>query len=152
MASRLEKAIGSFKSLFKGNKKRPKVKTPRKLRKSRKKSRPKTKRAATRIRPKKRFSYPKPTKKKIISVSSDLKTEKKAPEQEIKDTVSTKIDDMMKILEKGPANFSTLSKTLGIPENLVEEWAKILEEENLAEISYVPMGSPVVKLKAKETG
>ena len=70
--------------------------------------------------------------------------------EKIKKTVHTTIDEMLNLLEKGPTNFSKISKLLEIPENLVEDWAKILEDHGLVEISYPVVGSPVLKLKSLE--
>jgi hypothetical protein len=162
MAGRLERVLDSLKNLF-GSKKEKELKPMESKVKMKPKLKPKP-RAKPKLKRKKKerivknkieiekknVLYPESTTKKIMSVSPTLQPEKQLSEQEKKETVSTKIDDMIKILEKGPKDFSNLSKLLGIPENLVEDWAKILEEDNMVEISYVPIGSPVVKLKAKE--
>jgi CBS domain-containing protein len=71
-------------------------------------------------------------------------------EEKIKRTVSTKIDELLSMIEKGPTSFSKISKSLNISENLIEEWAKILEEHDLVEISYPAMGSPILKLKGSD--
>jgi CBS domain-containing protein len=71
--------------------------------------------------------------------------------ERIQKKVYTKIDDILKLLQEGPTDFEKISKSLDIPENLIEEWAKILEEHDLIEIDYPPMGSPVLKLKGAKT-
>jgi len=86
-------------------------------------------------------------KNRLVGIITRTDLLKWAPKQEIKDTVSTKIDEMIKILEDGPIEIKKLSKILNTPENLVESWAKILEEHGMVEISYPAIGSPVVKLK-----
>ena len=40
-----------------------------------------------------------------------------------------------------------LSKELGIKTDIIEEWAKILEEHDLIEIEYPFVGSPKLKMK-----
>jgi CBS domain-containing protein len=86
-------------------------------------------------------------KNRLVGIITRTDLLKWAPKQEIKDTVSTKIDEMIKILEDGPIEIKKLSKILNTPENLVESWAKILEEHGMVEISYPAIGSPVIKLK-----
>jgi CBS-domain-containing membrane protein len=86
-------------------------------------------------------------KNRLVGIITRTDLLKWAPKQEIKDTVSTKIDEMIKILEDGPIEIKKLSKILNTSENLVESWAKILEEHGMVEISYPAIGSPVVKLK-----
>jgi CBS domain-containing protein len=86
-------------------------------------------------------------KNRLVGIITRTDLLKWAPKQEIKDTVSTKIDEMIKILEDGPIETKKLSKILNTPENLVESWAKILEEHGMVEISYPAIGSPVIKLK-----
>ena len=85
-----------------------------------------------------------PVAKKEIHEEKKLKDIKK----DMQIGVSTKIDEILGILEEGPTDFLKLSKRLGTSENLIEEWVKVLEEHDLVEISYPPLGSPVVKLKA----
>jgi len=86
-------------------------------------------------------------KKRLVGIITRTDLLKYAPKQEIKDTISTKIDEMLKILEEAPTTSKKLSKILNIPENLIESWAKTLEEYGLIEISYPAIGSPVIKLK-----
>jgi len=86
-------------------------------------------------------------KKRLVGIITRTDLLKWAPKQEIKDTISTKIDEMLKILEEAPTTSKKLSKILNIPENLIESWAKTLEEYGLVEINYPAIGSPVIKLK-----
>ncbi|MEM5878891.1 MAG: CBS domain-containing protein [Candidatus Aenigmatarchaeota archaeon] len=89
-------------------------------------------------------------KGRLVGIITRTDLLKWAPKQEIKETVSTKIDEMLKILEEGPVELQKLSKLLNTPENLVENWAKILEEHGIVEINYPAIGSPVVKMKKQE--
>ncbi|MEM5772939.1 MAG: CBS domain-containing protein, partial [Candidatus Aenigmatarchaeota archaeon] len=84
---------------------------------------------------------------RLVGIITRTDLMKWAPKEEIKETVSTKIDEMMKILEDGPIECEKLAKILETPENLVESWAKILEEHGLVEINYPAIGSPIIKLK-----
>jgi CBS domain-containing protein len=89
-------------------------------------------------------------KNRLVGVISREDLVKGASKEKIKKDVSTKIDEMLRILEKGPTDFSKLSKSLKVPESLIEEWAKLLEEHDLVEISYPAMGSPMLKLKKEK--
>ncbi|MEM5869810.1 MAG: CBS domain-containing protein [Candidatus Aenigmatarchaeota archaeon] len=89
-------------------------------------------------------------KGRLVGIITRTDLLKWAPKQEIKETISTKIDEMLKILEEGPIELQKLSKLLSTPENLVENWAKILEEHDIVEINYPAIGSPVVKMKKQE--
>jgi len=80
----------------------------------------------------------------IITRTDLLKGESK---EKIKEKLYTKIDEMVKMIEKESLDISTISKKLNVPENLVEEWAKILEESGLIEINYRAIGSPILKFK-----
>lgn len=84
---------------------------------------------------------------RLVGIITRTDLMKWAPKEEIKETVSTKIDEMIKILEDGPAECKKLSELLNTSESLVESWAKILEEHGLVEITYPAIGSPIVKLK-----
>jgi len=80
----------------------------------------------------------------IITRTDLLKGESK---ERIKEKLYTKIDEMVNMIEKESLSISTISKRLNVPENLVEEWAKILEESGLIEINYRAIGSPILKFK-----
>jgi hypothetical protein len=65
------------------------------------------------------------------------------------DMIETDIDKMMNILEtKKAISIGELSKQLNIKVELIENWAKILEEHGLIEIDYPIIGLP--KLRKKE--
>jgi acetoin utilization protein AcuB len=85
-----------------------------------------------------------------IITKNDLMNEN-APKRNMKTTISTQVDEILNILEKRPLDISKLSKLLEIPETLIEQWAKVLEEHGMIDISYPVVGSPILKLKkAKE--
>lgn len=90
-------------------------------------------------------------KNHLVGIISKTDILKGVSKEEVKKEIFTKIDEILRILEKEPADFNKLSKSLKIPENVVENWTKILEEHNLVEISYPPIGSPLVKLKTTKT-
>ncbi len=85
---------------------------------------------------------------KLVGIVTRTDLMKTISKEKIKENVSTKIDDLLRALENGPASFSELSKNLGISESLLEEWSKVLEEHGLIEVSYPALGSPVLKLKS----
>jgi CBS domain-containing protein len=86
-------------------------------------------------------------KKRLVGIITRTDLLKGESKEKIKEKIYTKIDDMLKMLENESLDISTISKRLNVPENLVEEWAKILEENGLIEINYRAIGSPILKLK-----
>jgi CBS domain-containing protein len=86
-------------------------------------------------------------KKRLIGIITRTDLLKGESKEKIKERVYTKIDEMVKMIEKESLDISTISKRLNVPENLVEEWAKILEESGLIEINYRAIGSPILKFK-----
>jgi Mn-dependent DtxR family transcriptional regulator len=63
--------------------------------------------------------------------------------------IETDIDKMMNILEANKSiSIGELSKQLNVKVELIENWAKILEEHGLIEIDYPIIGLP--KLRKKE--
>jgi len=86
-------------------------------------------------------------KKRLIGIITRTDLLKGESKEKIKEKIYTKIDEMVKMIEKESLDISTLSKKLDVPENLVEEWAKILEESGLIEINYRAIGSPILKFK-----
>ncbi|HDH91505.1 MAG TPA: hypothetical protein ENF38_00975 [Candidatus Aenigmarchaeota archaeon] len=55
---------------------------------------------------------------------------------------------MLKIIEKeGKISMAELSKRMELSQELIESWAKILEDHDLIEISYPTVGSPILKIK-----
>ena len=86
-------------------------------------------------------------KKRLVGIITRTDLLKGESKEKIKEKIYTKIDDMLKMLENESLDISTISKRLNVPENLVEEWAKILEESGLIEINYRAIGSPILKFK-----
>ena len=86
-------------------------------------------------------------KKRLVGIITRTDLLKGESKEKIKEKLYTKIDDMLKMLENESLDISTISKRLNVPENLVEEWAKILEESGLIEINYRAIGSPILKFK-----
>ena len=86
-------------------------------------------------------------KKRLVGIITRTDLLKGESKEKIKEKIYTKIDDMLKMLENESLDISTISKRLNVPENLVEEWAKILEENGLIEINYRAIGSPILKFK-----
>ncbi|MEM5815354.1 MAG: CBS domain-containing protein [Candidatus Aenigmatarchaeota archaeon] len=88
-------------------------------------------------------------KKRLVGIITLTDLIRGVSKEEIKERIYTKIDDMLKLLEKKEMSIKEISKQLSIDENLVEEWAKILEEKGLVEINYRPFSSPILKIKSK---
>jgi CBS domain-containing protein len=86
-------------------------------------------------------------KKRLVGIITRTDLLKGESKEKIKEKIYTKIDEMVKMVEKESLDVSTISKRLNVPENLVEEWAKILEESGLIEINYRAIGSPILKFK-----
>lgn len=68
-------------------------------------------------------------------------------------SVKTGIDNLLDIIaQKKSVTIKDLSKQLNVPENQIEEWGRILEENGLIEIEYpVFFGSPKYRLKGSIT-
>jgi CBS domain-containing protein len=87
-------------------------------------------------------------RKNLVGIITKTDLVKGKSKEEIKEMVFTKVDDMMAILErKGRETFKSLSIQLEVPESLVENWCKVLEDHGLVEIEYPAIGNPSVKLK-----
>jgi predicted transcriptional regulator len=86
-------------------------------------------------------------KKRLVGIITRTDLLKGESKEKIKEKIYTKIDEMVKMVEKENLDVSTISKKLNVPENLVEEWAKILEENGLIEINYRAIGTPILKFK-----
>jgi CBS domain-containing protein len=89
-------------------------------------------------------------KKNLVGIITKTDLMKGRSKEEIKKIVSTKVDDMLTILEKrGCETFKELSMQLGVPESVIENWCKVLEDHGLVEIEYPAIGNPSVRIKYK---
>jgi response regulator of citrate/malate metabolism len=71
----------------------------------------------------------------------------KSSKEKIKEKIETSIDNMLKLLEqKESISIEELAKELKVSEELIEEWAKILEEHQLVTIEYSLVGKPMLKI------
>ena len=62
--------------------------------------------------------------------------------------IETDIDSVLKIVEKrGSIDIDMIKKELMIPEDKIEEWAKILEKHELLELHYPTFGKPKLRKK-----
>ncbi|MFH8038755.1 MAG: CBS domain-containing protein [Candidatus Aenigmatarchaeota archaeon] len=78
----------------------------------------------------------------VFSRSDILKIKKK-------EGVFTTVDYMLEtIKEKNKISIKNLSKILNLPEDLIESWAKALEEIGEIEIEYPAIGSVILKKKS----
>lgn len=88
--------------------------------------------------------------KNLVGIITKTDLARGKSKEEIKEIVSTKIDDLLSILErKGRESVKSLSYQLEVPEAVVENWCKILEDHDLVEVEYPAIGSPACKLKRK---
>lgn len=89
-------------------------------------------------------------------VTQTEKQEEKKPDEpkpfvEKIEKIETDFDRVLKYLkEKRKANFSTISKDLGVDWKLVDECCNILKEEGKADIIYPPFGEPICVWISKE--
>lgn len=61
--------------------------------------------------------------------------------------IYTQIDEMVEMIEeKKVMSLDKIAKKLKLPLELVEDWAKILEEQKMIKLEYPPVGSPIVKV------
>ena len=85
----------------------------------------------------------KPTEKKIgdEQISTYQKTK-------VKEVLETDVDKLYNLTrDKGILKVKDAAKSLGIDNEQVEEWARILEEHKLVRLRYPPVGDPVIILK-----
>lgn len=62
--------------------------------------------------------------------------------------IETDIDNVLKIVEKkGSIDIGMVKKELMLPEDKIEEWAKILEKHGLLELHYPTFGKPKLRKK-----
>ena len=67
-----------------------------------------------------------------------------------KATVTTPIDDLYDtIMNIGKIRMDIAAKKFNVAESIIEEWAKILEENGLIEIRYPAVGKPSLAKKSK---
>ncbi|MDI6806447.1 MAG: CBS domain-containing protein [Candidatus Aenigmarchaeota archaeon] len=86
--------------------------------------------------------------KKLVGIITKTDLVKGISKEKIAKRISTTIDSMLEILEKKVAmDVKKLSKTLGVSSDLIEEWAKILEESGLIKIEYPAFGKPILRWK-----
>lgn len=65
-----------------------------------------------------------------------------------KEGVYTAVDYMVEIIkERKKIKLVELAKILNLPEDIVENWAKTLEEQGIVEIEYKTIGGTLIKLK-----
>jgi len=70
---------------------------------------------------------------------------------EIKQVARTPIDYMLRrIRESGSIPIEVLSSEMGVPINVIETWADILEDHKLIKVDYPAFGNPVLKIATKE--
>ncbi len=84
----------------------------------------------------------KPMKRRVA-----LKPIKRPPENV--DFLETDIDRLFRIIEsEKKLSIKKAAKRFKVPENKIEEWGTILEENGLIEMDYPTFGKPVMKSKS----
>ncbi|MFH8132569.1 MAG: hypothetical protein QW321_03125, partial [Candidatus Aenigmatarchaeota archaeon] len=77
------------------------------------------------------------------AVSEKVSTVEKVPSM-----METDIDRILAVIkEKKRVKFSELEKMFNVSKEVIEEWAKILEDHGLAEIFYPAIGEPELRLR-----
>ncbi len=62
--------------------------------------------------------------------------------------LETNVDKLFQIVIKNKkVRISAAAKFFGVPENVVEDWGKILESHKLIDLHYPAIGAPVLKIK-----
>ena len=89
-------------------------------------------------------------KRSLIGIITKTDLMKSLSKRKIQEKISTKIDELLELLEKGCGDMGELARKLGVSEELVENWVKTLEEFELVEVKYPVVGKPIVCLKKKE--
>jgi len=76
---------------------------------------------------------------------------KKENNPKVKSEINTGVDQMLfHIKTRKKEKLKFFVKKLGVDEKLVEDWAKILEEQGLIEMNYTPFGGIVLKIIEKD--
>ncbi len=84
----------------------------------------------------------------LVGILTKTDLMKRISRRKFKEKIFTKVDEMLKIIEKeGKISIAELSKRMELSQELIESWAKILEDHDLIEISYPTVGSPILKIK-----
>lgn len=87
-------------------------------------------------------------KGKLVGILTKTDLMKKLSKERIKEKISTKVDEMLRIIEREKqVSIAELSKRMRIPEELIESWAKVLEDHDLIELNYPTVGSPILRIK-----
>jgi hypothetical protein len=90
------------------------------------------------------------TEEKVEKPVKKVKEMRKiAPKKsEVRELLETDVDKLYELTkDKGIVKVKDAAKILGINNDQVEEWARILEEHKLVRLRYPPVGEPVLILK-----
>ncbi|MCD6495992.1 MAG: CBS domain-containing protein [Candidatus Aenigmarchaeota archaeon] len=90
------------------------------------------------------------TRADVVSVVSEYLTEHPAMRKRELETDEPKLETSVDILlslakQKNAITFKEAAKELKVDENMIEQWAKILEDYKLVKINYPPLGEPKIK-------
>ncbi len=85
--------------------------------------------------------------KKLVGIITRTDLMKALLKSGSKRKIYTQIDKMVEMIDKKKEmSLDMIAKKLNLPLELVEDWAKILEEQKMIKLEYPPVGSPIVKV------
>ncbi|MEM5793658.1 MAG: CBS domain-containing protein [Candidatus Aenigmatarchaeota archaeon] len=86
--------------------------------------------------------------KSLAKLMAEAVPEKVSTVEKVPSMMETDIDRILAVIkEKKRVKFSELEKMFNVGKEVIEEWAKILEDHGLAEIFYPAIGEPELRLR-----
>ncbi|MEM5800078.1 MAG: CBS domain-containing protein [Candidatus Aenigmatarchaeota archaeon] len=86
--------------------------------------------------------------KSLAKLMAEAVPEKVSTVEKVPSMMETDIDRILAVIkEKKRVKFSELEKMFNVSKEVIEEWAKILEDHGLAEIFYPAIGEPELRLR-----
>ena len=65
--------------------------------------------------------------------------------------ITTTIDRLLELVEKrGSISIKDAAKNFNVSRSQIESWVKLLEEHELIEVNYPPIGEPEIRKKGPE--
>ncbi|MEM5834340.1 MAG: CBS domain-containing protein [Candidatus Aenigmatarchaeota archaeon] len=86
--------------------------------------------------------------KSLAKLMAEAVSEKVSTVEKVPSMMETDIDRILAVIkEKKRVKFSELEKMFNVSKEVIEEWAKILEDHGLAEIFYPAIGEPELRMR-----
>ncbi|MFH8086988.1 MAG: CBS domain-containing protein [Candidatus Aenigmatarchaeota archaeon] len=86
--------------------------------------------------------------KSLAKLMAEAVPEKVSTVEKVPSMMETDIDRILAVIkEKKRVKFSELEKMFNVSKEVIEEWAKILEDHGLAEIFYPAIGEPELRMR-----